>query len=97
MSMMITRSHAEAAQSHPGALRFALTILATALLTLFLIPAAALCLSYLAGGAATSTILFVYLSSFLPNGAFLLAALAFTIGALALPRMISQVSTHGHA
>ncbi len=77
-------------------LRSAFTGLSVALLTLILVPVAALSLSYLAGGAVTSTILFVYLFALLTNGAFLLAALVLLAMALILPRALSNL-THHHA
>jgi hypothetical protein len=79
-------------------LRAVIKGLSVALLTLILVPAAALSLSYLAGGAATSTILFVYLFALLTNGAFLMAALALLAGALFLPRVFAHRTHHyGHA
>jgi hypothetical protein len=96
MSMISTENHFEQ-QTHSGGLRSALTIVVTALLTLVLVPSVALLVSYLAGGAATSTILFVYLFALLLNGPFLLAALTLTIGVVAMPRIISHVVHHGHA
>jgi hypothetical protein len=96
MSMIFSETHfAEThaeTQRYSGGFHFALTVLATAIATLILVPAAALTMSYLAGGAATSTILFVYLFAFLTNGPFLLALLAITAGAFAMPRVISSLA-----
>jgi hypothetical protein len=96
MTMTTTQTHTEA-QHNAGGLYFAFTVLATAVLTLILLPAAVLGVSYVAGGAATSTILFVYLFALFTNGPFLLAGLAITAGAVAMPRLVSSLYHHDHA
>jgi hypothetical protein len=96
MTMMNTQTHTQA-QHQTGGLHFAFTVLATAVLTLILVPAAVLGVSYIAGGAATSTILFVYFFALFTNGPFLLAGLAITAGAVAMPRLVSNLYHHGHA
>jgi len=84
MSMTIADSHIEAPHQL-GAGRFAFTFLATALAALIFVPSLALAISYLAGGAATSAILFVYLFAVLTNGPLFGVALALTIGAAVWP------------
>jgi|GEM_PF-4172486 len=99
MSMIFSETHfAEAhaeTQRHSGGFRLAFTVVATALFTLILLPSAALTMSYLAGGAATSTILFVYLLAFLTSGPFLLA-LAVTAAVFAMPLLIATVDRHSN-
>jgi hypothetical protein len=96
MSMIVAENHFETAPRSNG-YRFAFTFVMSALLTLVGVPAVALAISYVAGGAATSMILFVYLFAILTNGPFLLAALAVMAGAVALPRLMSGVAQHQHA
>ncbi len=96
MSMITADNHFET-ERHSNGYRFALTFVVTGLLTLVGVPAVALAISYLAGGAATSTILFVYLFAILTNGPFLLAAIALMAGAFVVPRVISSVGHHQHA
>jgi hypothetical protein len=95
--MSMINTHSEIQTPPPtGTLRFAFSVLATAALTLLLVPAAALGISYLAGGAATSTILLVYVFALFTNGPFLLAGLAITAGAVAMPRLVSNLYHSGH-
>ncbi len=93
---MSTHTHTET-QTQTGGLHFALTVVATALLTLILIPAAALGLSYLAGGAATSSILFVYIFALFTNGPFLVASFLIAAGTFAMPRLVLNLAHHDHA
>jgi hypothetical protein len=96
MTMLTTQTHSEA-QHQTGAFQFLLTVLATAVLTVILVPAAVLGVSYIAGGAATSAILFVYLFALFTNGPFLVASLLIAAGAVAMPRLVSNLAHHTHA
>jgi hypothetical protein len=82
MSMTIADTHIDAPhRSNAG--HFPFIVLSTALVTLVLVPGLAIAISYLAGGAATATVLFVYLFAGWSNGPFLCAAVALTVGAAA--------------
>jgi hypothetical protein len=91
MSMILADTHFEAPRQTSG-FHFAFTVAATALLTMVLVPAAALAISYMAGGAATSAILFVYLFAFLTNGPFVVTGIALLAGTIAMPRLVSGLS-----
>ncbi len=77
-----------------GSLSFALIAFAVACLTLVLVPAAALGISYVAGGEVTSIILFAYLSAFLTNAGFLAALAMIIVPAFAVPRALSGLRQH---
>ncbi len=94
MSMILTKNHLEAPRR--TGLQFAFTIVATALLTMVLVPGAAIAISYAAGGAATSSILCVYLFALLTNGPILITGLALTIGTLVAPRVVCSLAHHKH-
>jgi hypothetical protein len=96
MSMILAETHFQTPRQ-TNRLRFAFTVVATALLTMILVPAAALAISYMAGGAATSTILFVYLFALLTNGPFAVMGIALIVGAIAMPRLVSGLAQHRHA
>jgi hypothetical protein len=93
---MSAQTHTET-RSHTGALHFAFAVAATALLMLILVPAAALGLSYLAGGAATSSILFVYIFALFTNGPFLVASFLIAAGTFAMPRLVFNLTHQNHA
>lgn len=90
MTMMSANTHFETGHQ-AGALRFAFTVLATAILTLILVPAAVLGISYVAGGAAASSILFVYIFALMTNGPFLAAGVAILTGVFATPRLVANL------
>jgi hypothetical protein len=92
---MSAHTHTET-QNQTGGLYFAFAVVATAVLTLILVPAAALGLSYLAGGAATSSILFVYFFALFTNGPFLVASFLIAAGTFAMPRLVSNLAHHDH-
>ncbi len=92
---MSAHTHTETQQT--GSLRFAFTVLATAILTLILLPAAVLGFSYLAGGAAASSILFVYIFALFTHGPLLVARFLLAAGLFATPRLVSNLAHHNHA
>ncbi|WP_152428300.1 hypothetical protein [Methyloferula stellata] len=93
---MSAQTHTET-RNHTGGLHFAFTVAATAVLTLILVPTAALGLSYLAGGAATSSILFVYIFALFTNAPFLVASFLIAAGTFAMPRLVANLAHHDHA
>lgn len=90
MTMISADTHFEP-EHQAGALRFTFTVLATAILTLILAPAAALGISFIAGGSAASTILFVYIFALMANGPFLAAGVAILAGVFAMPRLVANL------
>ncbi len=93
---MSAHTHTEIGH-HMSGFKFALTVMATAVLTMILVPAAVLGFSYLAGGMAASSILFVYIFALFTNGPFLAASFLIATGALAMPRLVSNLAHHDHA
>jgi hypothetical protein len=83
-----------AEQSHQGGhfdgLRSIALSVAVSVLALIAIPVAALAVSYVAGGMATSTLLFVYVFAVLTNVPFLLGSLAVMTSAVALSRLVAR-------
>lgn len=94
--MMSAQTHMDT-RNHIGGLHFVFAVVATAVLTMILVPAAALGLSYLAGGAATSSILLVYIFALFTNGPFLVASFLIAVGTFAMPRLVLNLTHHDHA
>ena len=94
--MMSAHTHMDT-RNPTGGLHFAFTVIATAVLTLILVLAAALGLRYLAGGAATSSILLVYIFALFTNGPFLVASFLIAAGTFAMPRLVLNLTHHDHA
>ncbi len=90
---MSAHTHSDNGHNMSG-INFALTVVATAILTMILVPAAVLGFSYLTGGAAASSILFVYIFALFTNGPFLVASFLIATGALAMPRLVSNLAHH---
>ncbi len=93
MSMTIAE-HQNKGPRQGGSLFFAFTVFAVACLTLVLVPATALGISYIAGGEVTSIILFAYLSAFLTNAGFLAAIAMIIVASFAVPRAVSGLRQH---
>ncbi len=90
MAMWVAEQHAK----QPQGLSFTLSVFAIACLALVLIPAAALGLSYVAGGEVTSLILFAYLAALLTNGGVLAAVGVVIVAAVAVPRLFVGQRQH---
>jgi len=95
---MTMSAHTHTEMRHQtGSLQFALTVFATAVLTMILVPASVLGFSYLTGGVAASSILFVYIFALFTNGPFLAASFLIATGVFAMPRLVSNLAHHHHA
>jgi hypothetical protein len=94
---MMTTENQSVSHHQMGGLKFTLTVMATAVFTMILVPAAVLGFSYLAGGLAASSILFVYIFALFTNGPFLAASFLIATAVLAMPRLVSNFTHHHHA